>query len=597
MMNDSPFYKRAGFWLVVIPVLFILLFLTAFWKEITLANGYVGNIIKLLAEVQIFYRWIDPNVRFFVSQKSAALFTEEIRRAFIVLNGNCMFGLIVFVLMLGGMSQFVLPVRKNNERWRAFKRLVRYLLRSHGPAIFVKGGKIESDMKEKKLKLPGVALLDLSSAIVLEKSLPVKGYSSSPFANDDDMEKKNETKKDFFGREKKAVPQVEIKAFGPGLVFTEFGQKIQGAVDLRKQVRSVPAVDAYTRDGIRVKSNVFTVFSLSEEPETIYVTYIGERTPENLRAVFIGKNDQTPPQEVVSSLFKLNDADAKEIHDNFLKGKLHLQFHSVGKEQKAPRQQFPFHEDRVIRALYYSPHTVGDQNAVEWSVLPNMVAVEIYRNFIAQYSYDYMHKPNDPVEFPLADIKSEFAFRVKSTGLMKYQLVSRRDGISLAKGSLWEKDSMSLFQPMLFTNQQALRDRGIKVIAAGFGELTPPLEISRGLMDNWKAHWEKEIHAKLAQRDLESARIRNHARIQAQEESSFVLSDVFKDDHFSEEALTVRVFQALEAAATDVSEARLLPSDTINMLYSLYQWMLGDNQAPSKNESSSPEDNLPGGGK
>lgn len=116
-------------------------------------------------------------------------------------------------------------------------------------------------------------------------------------------------------------------------------------------------------------------------------------------------------------------------------------------------------------------------------------------------------------------------------------------------------------------------------------------------MDNWKAHWEKEIHAKLAQRDLESARIRNHARIQAQEESSFVLSDVFKDDHFSEEALTVRVFQALEAAATDVSEARLLPSDTINMLYSLYQWMLGDNQAPSKNESSSPEDNLPGGGK
>ena len=78
--------------------------------------------------------------------------------------------------------------------------------------------------------------------------------------------------------------------------------------------------------------------------------------------------------------------------------------------------------------------------------------------------------------------------------------------------------------------------------------------------------------------------------------ASFVLSDVFKDNRFSEEALTVRVFQALEAAATDVSEARLLPHDTINMLYSLYQWMLGDNRPPSQNESSSPEDEMPGGG-
>ena len=594
MMNDSPFYKRAGFWLVVIPVLFILLFLTAFWKEITLANGYVGNIIKLLAEVQIFYRWIDPNVRFFVSQKSAALFTEEIRRAFIVLNGNCMFGLIVFVLMLGGMSQFVLPVRKSNERWRAFKRLVRYLLRSHGPAIFVKGGKIVSDLKEKKLKLPGVALVDLSSAIALEKSLPVKGHFSSPYANDDELDEEDKPQKDFLGRIKKVLPQVEIKAFGPGLVFTEMGQKIHGAVDLRKQVRAVPGVEAYTRDGIRVKSNIFTVFSLSEEPEIIYVSFIGEKAPENLRVVLLEKNDKA--EEVVANLFKLDAADAMEIYNNFESGKLHFQIQGVEKEQKPSRQQYPFYEDRVIQALYYLPHTVGDQNAVEWSALPNMVAVEIYRNIIAQYSYDYMHKPNDPKEFPLKDIKGEFAFRVKSKGLMKYQLVSRRDGSPITKDSLWDKNALSFFQPTLFKNHQALRDRGIKLIAAGFSELTPPEEISDGLMDNWKAHWEKEIHAKLAERDLVSARIRNHARIQAQEESSFVLSDVFKDDHFSEEALTVRVFQALEAAATDVGEARLPQHDTIDMLGSLYQWMLGDGKSPSKNESSSPEDDLPGGG-
>lgn len=583
--------------MIVIPALFFLLFLAAFWREISLTTGYIGSFLKLLGETQFFHRWNDSNVRFFVSQQNAVLFTEKIRRAFIVLNGNCMFGLMVFVLMLGGMSQFVLPIRKSNERWRAFRRLVRYLLRSHGLAIFVKGGKIVSDLKERKLKLPGVALVDLSSAIVLEKSLPVKGHFSSPYASDDELDEENKSQKDFLGRIKKVLPQVEIKAFGPGLVFTEMGQKIHGAVDLRKQVRAVPGVDAYTRDGILVKSNIFTVFSLSEEPETIYVTFIGERIPENLRAVIVGRKSEESADEEVKNLLKLNEEDAKEVHKKFDAGALHFQFQNVEKEQKTSRQPFPFNEDRVVQALYYTPHTVGGQSEdVEWSTLPNMVAVETYRNIIALYSYDYMHKPDDQYDFPLQDIKSEFAFRVKSKGLMKYQLVSRRDGSSISLNSLWNKDAMLFSQSQLFQNRQTLRARGIKVVAAGFGELIPPDEIREGLLDNWKARWEKEIHAKLAQRDLESARIRNHARIQAQEESSFVLSDVFKKGEFSEEALTVRVFQALEAAATDVSEARLLPHDTINMLYSLYQWMLGDGQSPSKNESSSPEDDLPGGG-
>ena len=596
MTNISSMHKRSNAWLMVVPAFFILLFLAAFWKEINLLRGYYVSLWKVLAETQYFIQWTDANVRFFVSQQKAALLTNEVRQAISTLNGNCFVGLLVFGLMLAGMSQFVLPVQKTRERWRAFGRLALYLVGFHGPEIFLKEGKIESNDKEEKLKRPGVALVDLKSAIVLEKSLPVKGRLSSPFASDDEADEKIETKKTFFGRKKKDPRQVEIKAFGPGLVFTEWGQKVHGAVDLRRQVRAVPAVDAYTRDGIRVESNVYAVFSLSEEPETIFVAYIGDRRVENLRAVIVGKKEENSSDEEVKSLFKLNEADAGEIHDNFVKGNLHFQFQSTEKAQKPPRQPYPFHADRVIKALYYLPHMVGNQNTMEWSKLPNMVAIEIYRNMIAQYSYDYMHKPDDAEEFPLLDIKSEFAFRVKSQGLMKYQLVSRRDGAPVSMKSAWDKDVMLFSQSMLFQNRQALRDRGIKVITAGFSELKPPEEIRNGLLDNWKARWEKEIHSKLAQRDLESARIRNHARIQAQEESSFVLSNVFKDGHFSEEALTVRVFQALEAASTDLSEARLLPHDTINMLYSLYQWMLGDNQTPSQKDSSSPDDNLPGAG-
>jgi hypothetical protein len=587
-------YKKSNIWLKIIPAVLTLLFVIAFWREIYFVISYYWNLVKILVEVQYIFQWPNAEVRFYVSQQKALLLTDEARRALSILQTNFLVGFMVFAFMLAGMSQFVLPVQKIGERWRAFKRLVSYMFRFHGPAIFVDGGKIASDVAERKLKLPGVALLNLSSAIVLEKSLPVKGRFSSPYENDDEVAESPAPKSFTPVKKKNKSSQVEIKAFGPGLVFTEWGQKIHGAVDLRKQVRVARGIDAYTRDGIRVESNVVTVFSLSEEPETVYVSYIGDAAAENLRAIIVGKTSENSPGEEVKSLFKLNEADAHEIHRNFIEKKLRYQNQEAEKQQKTSHEPYPFYEDRVIQALYYLPHTVGEQNAMEWTSLPRMVAVEIYRNMIAQYSYDYMHKPDDPDEFPLQEIRAEFAFRVKSKGLMKYQLVSRRDGDTISINSPWNKEEILFWEPLLFQNHQALRDRGIKVVAASFGELKPPDEIRDGLLDNWKAHWEKEIHSRLAQRDLESARIRNHARIQAQEESSFVLSDVFRDEHFSEEALTIRVFQALESAATDLSEARLLPHDTINMLWSLYQWMLRDDQESQQNGTSSLPNEMPG---
>ena len=54
------------------------------------------------------------------------------------------------------------------------------------------------------------------------------------------------------------------------------------------------------------------------------------------------------------------------------------------------------------------------------------------------------------------------------------------------------------------------------------------------------------------------------------------LSQIVQNTEYSEEALTLRIFQALEDVATDPYTRQLLPRDTINMLRSLRLWLLPD---------------------
>jgi len=575
-----------------------LAFAAVFWGEVSLAWHWFFGRLRIIFFDQPVFLLLNAQIRANVFERLALFTTEEMKRALGVLAGNYFVGFFTYSVILFWMAQFVLPVRQMNERLKAFGRLWLYLFRAHGPTIFVNEGVIKSDKTETKKSQPGVALVDLSSALVLEKSIPRKGRVSDPNLDDDDeqQEQPRSRRLRFFGKKKqKEQPWLEIKSYGPGLVFTEYGQKIHGAVDLRRQVRVAPKIDAYTRDGIKVESTVYTIFSLSEEPETINVTYVGGLDCSNLRAVILEKNDKTG--EKVAALYRLNPADAEEIHSIYETKEFHL-----GTEgQKEANHQaffslpFPFHEERVTQAVYYLPHLSKDQVPVHWTDLPNMAAIETFRNTIALYSYDHMHAPDDREDYPLKQIKQEFSLKVCSQGLIKYQMATRRDGLPISVEDVWVKDDL-IFKPIpKLTNHQMLRDRGIKVVAAGFSELKPPEAVRKELMDTWQARWEREINSLLAKHDLEAARIRNRARVRAQQGASFVLSDVFTDVPFSEEALTVRVFQALESAVTDLGESRLLPHDTIDMLYNLYQWMITEEEKPKTGSTLSPEENMPGG--
>jgi hypothetical protein len=592
-------YRKPSLQLLLIPAFFALLFLIAFWAEIRAVFLYLIRVIGIIWPYFPF-ALLNDQVSIYVSGQIALLGTEEVRRGFGYLGGNCVIGAFTFIAMMIWVAQFVLPVRRLDERWSAVKRLFFYLLGLHGPAVFVKDGRILSDIKERKRTRPGVALVDLRSAIVLETSARVRGKVHDLSKDEEvDEEAPGGGSLFLFGRKKKRK-RLEIEAKGPGLVFTKRRQRVHGAVDLRRQFRITPKVDAYTRDGIKVESAVYSVFSLSDEPDTFFITNIGDtskRNPEDLRAVQVDKKYENDGSvtERVTGLYRLNPGDAEEVINYFESVDFRLDPMDSQRESAASRDPYPFDQERVTRAIYYLPHIADDKTPVEWSELPNMVVIEEFRNTVAQYAFDYMHMPDNADEFPLKKIKQEFAFKIKSKGVAKYQLVFRRDGKPVMEGQQWNIRELTRSPAQLFQTPQVLRDRGIKVVAAGFSELKPPEQVKNELINNWQARWEKEINSRLAQRDLEAARIRNQARVQAQQNVSSVLSDVLTNGQpYSKEALTLRVFQALEAAATDVSKTRLLPQDTINMLYSLYQWML-EEDGPPKDGTSSPQDNMPGG--
>ncbi len=257
MIATQHFYKKPTFWVTAILIGFFLLFLYYFRNEVCA----------------------------FVNNKPCGPVGAQIPNRSVGFQVLVQFGIVFLGSLLGSLfliSQFVLPVHTARERINVFSRIVMYLLRLHGPAIFVREGKQKAHTHELESSLPGVAFVDPSSAIVLEKQWKPrrKVNSSGPITN-------------FINRrllhqpEVIAVPPPLVRAAGPGIDFTQFSERIIGIADLRKQFRINTNVQAYTADGLEMKAHIFVIFSLGLAPEVLKVAYVGEEKPENLRVLII----------------------------------------------------------------------------------------------------------------------------------------------------------------------------------------------------------------------------------------------------------------------------------------------------------------------
>jgi hypothetical protein len=110
------------------------------------------------------------------------------------------------------------------------------------------------------------------------------------------------------------------------------------------------------------------------------------------------------------------------------------------------------------------------------------------------------------------------------------------------------------------------------------------------MLENWKARWDKEVEFINAEHELEAMRIQNRTRAQIQQEMTHLLSSIFQSAH-TDEALALRVFQALEAVAVNPKDKNeMTPREIIDMLDSLHRWLLVDRKDLNDESGEKSED-------
>lgn len=478
--------------------------------------------------------------------------------------------LVFYTIFIFWLAQFILPVTQWRDRFPAAKRLFIFSLfwgQLHGPAVFIHNGETDAELAELKKSGPGVAFVDLRSAITLNSRPPSK-ESLSP------AELERPERSHFDAKTNTYVSNVRVA--GPGLVFIESHERLTGWVDLRKQSRTRKRVYADTRDAIRVKTDISCTFTLGEPPEVLDVCLGGE----DGKQVFVVEWDQSMPvayKRIKSLTRELDPGDEQEIYEFWLRNQ-----DPAAVSTDVPNSGFPYTLDaqRVEQAIYFQnlradPMASGDLTFRKWFEVPEDVAAEKFRILLAQQPYLKLYSPEDPDKFPLKDLKKNLARQVRNTGVLAYRLIVLREGGFVEAERLYFTSQLVFYPPRNLIRMDVLRDRGIKVLSAGFGDLEPVEPLVRDhLIESWRSVKQKEAALKVADSSLEIARIKNQARIRAQQSMIYHLTQVLENQEYPREALAMLIYQELEAAAANPETRKLLPADTLNLLTGIGTFLL-----------------------
>lgn len=511
----------------------------------------IPDAIHVVTEIWNFYVYSIPPSNEFVK----ALFLSSIK----------FFGLVgCYLVFVYWFAQFVLPVNRWQDRGKAAKQLFLFSIRRHGAAVFVRNGEVENlSQEEKERNGPGIAFVDLRSAITLDKHLKQK-KDLSPASLEQPQ------KVHFDPKSKSFVTGIRVA--GPGLTFLEKNEKIVRTVDLRKQRRSRKDVQADTRDGIRIKTDVSCTFTIGQPPDVLDVCLGGEDGKQIL--VIEWESSLLKVSNKIKSLRpdELDPGDQRDI----------LEFIDKNPDPTAvtsdfPDEQFPysFDEKRVEKAVYSWTQRQQDplgssQPFKKWSDWPQDVAVEEFRILLAKQPYMKLYSPddpNDPKNFPLKDFKKELKCKVRNTGILAYRVVTLRNGSRLQSGRVYTINDLVFYPPRELTRHDVLRFRGIKVLDAGIGELEPiDTKVREHLLSSWLSSKQKEADVKHADYRLEIARVRSQARVKAQQSMIYHLTQLLENQAYPREALALLIYQELEATAANPETRKLLPEDTLSLL-------------------------------
>jgi hypothetical protein len=257
-----------------------------------------------------------------------------------------------------------------------------------------------------------------------------------------------------------------IRAAGPGIVFIAPGERIVATLDLRKQSRGQPA-KALTRDGIEVSANVSVTFGLDSNP------------------------DQAAPSPEPRSA-------AERIERN--------------------RPAYSFNPTSAFRAVYGT--AIGEKQPVEWTDLPVTVAVETFRNLLAEHAIDELFQPTVSNVYPFADFTGRVTRAVKEAPV--------------------------------------LRERGILVYTVGVGALKLPREVVNQRVRTWQARWQKAALQQDGAADSQTIKTLGRWQARAQET---IIKDLLRrltaaTSEVEKQTIAYMVAQTLHNAVRESSSVR-----------------------------------------
>ena len=105
-------------------------------------------------------------------------------------------------------------------------------------------------------------------------------------------------------------------------------------------------------------------------------------------------------------------------------------------------------------------------------------------------------------------------------------------------------------------------------------------------LENWRAPWQRDSTYIRSQYQLKAERIINQSRAQAQRDLAQSFARILQSSR-SDEALAMRVFQALEASVSDEGVRQFMTRDTAYLLRSFKEWFTEDKSLSSGEEASS----------
>lgn len=491
------------------------------------------------------------------------------------------------------VAQFILPVLQFDDRMKAARSFAAFNTGTQNVAIFVKeGGKIESHGESDEAS-GGVVLADLSSAVALSKQKDVHSWNITGGMEDESEEVlnwwkrwKESRRKDNVGNKYKKA-EFYVDPIGPGLTFLRKGQRVSGEIDLRPQSRR-ETVTAYMRNGIQVGADVSVSYSLSAEPEVVCFGEVS--VSDKVRELrWLDMDENLPGGWVaIRDTYELDPHDIP-ILEAYTRGE-QGNFSEPEVSPSSPNTPYRFFRERVFNATYSKARSTVTGSPMHWHEAPLDRAVEMFRQELLTIPYDDLY-PNlaigrredvemrgQPVDV-LKKMKDTFQRKMKLKGEILFQYIQNQERAPFRIGEVYPAKDLVKYSPIRLTYQNfnSLRSVGVVITSAGFSNLQPSNpDIKKRLVANWKARWEKEVEFINAEHELESVRIQNRNRAQIQQEMTHLLASIFQSSH-TDEALALRVFQALESAAVNPgSENDITPREIIDMLDSLHRWLLVD---------------------